>query len=125
MILRVALGIAIAAFLALVILLIQQYKQIQRLDYIAAHRQTLFHSLRGSGPLTEANASTTASWMTFDYINRAFKLPSDYLRDYLKITDSRYPRLTIAELAEDTKSTQAATINQVTSAIHEFFHPRQ
>jgi hypothetical protein len=34
-------------------------------------------------------------WMTFDYINRSFKLPSDYLKNELGITSMKYPRITL------------------------------
>jgi hypothetical protein len=33
------------------------------------------------------------TWMTFDYINFIFKLPPDYLKNTLTISDPRYPNV--------------------------------
>jgi hypothetical protein len=32
-------------------------------------------------------------WMTFDYINVVFKLPSGYMKDILGISDAQYPNI--------------------------------
>ena len=40
------------------------------------------------------------TWMTFDYINVVFKLPPDYLKDRLAITDPRYPNIRIDRCAK-------------------------
>ncbi len=40
-----------------------------------------------------------SNWMTFNYINKVFNLPPDYLKTQLSITDSRYPRLSIEDAA--------------------------
>jgi hypothetical protein len=34
-------------------------------------------------------------WMTFDYINFIFKLPPEYLKNTLVVTDPRYPNIRI------------------------------
>jgi hypothetical protein len=59
--------------------------------------------------------------MTFDYIDRAFALPAQYLQSSLNITDSRYPRLTIAEYAQDAKTSQSATLMSVQNAIRSYY----
>ena len=92
-------------------------QHIRHLDYVV-QRQSLLKSLRGSGLLTAADASSTAPWMTFDYINRVFALPPQYLQTTLSITDSRYPRLTIEEYAEDAKVSQLSVLTAVQNAIH-------
>jgi hypothetical protein len=120
LLMKIALGAAIFALAILCILLFQQYQHIQRLGYIAAHRQSLFMSLRGSGPLTAADASSTQSWMTFDYIDRAFALPPQYLQTALGVTDSRYPRLTISEYATDMATSSLAALMKVQDAIRAY-----
>jgi hypothetical protein len=59
--------------------------------------------------------------MTFDYINRAFALPEQYLQASLNISDSRYPRLTIAEYAQDAKASPVATLMSVQEAISSYY----
>jgi hypothetical protein len=38
-------------------------------------------------------------WMTFDYLNKVFSLPPDYLIKSLEITDARYPNLSLTQYA--------------------------
>jgi hypothetical protein len=41
-------------------------------------------------------------WMTFDYVNVVFKLPKNYLKDILGISDQRYPNLRIDTYSKET-----------------------
>ena len=116
----IALGIAIIAIIILGVLLVQQYQNIQRLNYISIHRQSFFRSLHGSGPLTATNASSTQSWMTFDYINRVFGLPATYMQTTLGITDNHYPRLTIAGYAKNDGLSATTTLTKVQEAIRAY-----
>ena len=95
------LTLKILLVMILSLLLVQQYRQIQQLGYLHNHRQSLFSSLHGSGQLGATDASSTKSWMTFDYIDRAFALPPLYLQISLGIADSRFPRMTISEYATE------------------------
>ena len=123
--LKVALAIAIVAVIILGVLFIQEYRHIQKLNYISIHRQTLLRSLHGSGPLTAADATSTEAWMTFGYINRAFVLPQTYMETNLGITDSRYPRLTITEYAKDAGLSAATALSKVQDAIRAYFAAKQ
>ena len=118
---EIAVAILVIVLIILSVLLVQQYQHIQRLSYIATHRQSLLRSLNGSGPLSAADASSTQTWMTFDYINRAFALPEQYLQASLNISDSRYPRLTITEYAQDAKASPIATLMSVQEAIGSYY----
>ena len=120
LILKVALCIAIAALLILCFAFYQQYQHVRRLGY-GSHRQSLLMSLHGSGPLTAADASSTAAWMTFGYINRAFGMPQSYLETELDVFDSRYPRMTIIEYAKDAGISEAAALAKVQNAIGAYF----
>ena len=120
LILKVALCIAIAALLILCFAFYQQYQPVRRLGY-GSHRQSLLMSLHGSGPLTAADASSTAAWMTFGYINRAFGMPQSYLETELDVFDSRYPRMTIIEYAKDAGISEAAALAKVQNAIGAYF----
>ncbi|MFA6999778.1 MAG: hypothetical protein WC241_01545 [Candidatus Paceibacterota bacterium] len=41
------------------------------------------------------NINSIKPWMTFNYLNVVFKLPPDYLKNTLNITDIRYPNISI------------------------------
>lgn len=38
-------------------------------------------------------------WMTFDYINKVYEIPSSYLQTHLSLTDIRYPYVSIDKYA--------------------------
>lgn len=50
--------------------------------------------------LRKPNPDNIQSWMTFDYINRIFKLPPEYLKTQLTITDRKYPNIEIKNYAK-------------------------
>ena len=118
--LKVFLGVVILTIVILCALLIQQYEQIQHLNYVV-QRHSILRSLHSNGPATAADASSTQVWMTFDYINHVFGLPVDYLQTTLAVTDSRYPRLTIAEYAQGAGVSSATKLTAVQDAIRAYF----
>ncbi len=68
-------------------------------------------------PLALPTPSTIAVWMTFDYLNKIFNLPPDYLKTSLNITDARYPFLTVNGLAREQKQNATGTLKMVEQAI--------
>jgi hypothetical protein len=38
-------------------------------------------------------------WMTFEYLNRSFNLPTDYLQKDIEVTSSSYPNVTLIKEA--------------------------
>jgi hypothetical protein len=124
MYLKITIAIAAVILVVLCILLVREYRHLRRLDYVAAHG-SLFSALRAHGPVGASDASSVATWMTFDYIDHLFALPPQYLQTQLAITDSRYPRLTIAEYAEDTHLGQSAFLTHVQDAIRAYFAQKQ
>ena len=61
-------------------------------------------------------------WMTFHYINLEFNLPSGYLQGALKITNIRYPNLSLDSLAKQQNVISADLIAKTVSAVKSF-HP--
>jgi len=68
--------------------------------------------------------SFIASWMTFDYLNKTFGLPADYLKTSLLITDSRYPILTINRYARWRHISADSATTAVSSAIAAYLQRR-
>lgn len=56
-------------------------------------------------------------WMTFDYINRNFGIPPSYLKNKINITSSRYPIVTVGEVAEQKGVTSDELLRQIRDAI--------
>lgn len=122
--LKIVIGIAAIILIALCVLLVHDYRRLSRLDYIAAHG-SVFEALRAQGPLGASEVTDVETWMTFDYINHLFALPSQYLQTDLSITSSHYPRLTVAEYAEVRHLEQATFLSQVQNAIREYIAQKQ
>lgn len=123
-ILKILLVMVTLVLIVLCALLVQQYQYVRHLEYNDA-RHSFFRSLQSSRPLTAADATSTQTWMTFDYINRVFLMPAPYLQTALSITDSRYPRLTIAEYAKVTAQKPSVALTKVQDAISAFFASKQ
>jgi hypothetical protein len=81
--------------------------------------QNRIHHLNLHMP-TNLDPNAIATWMTFNYLNTVFKMPPDYLKSELDITDVRYPRLTIKRLAADRKVNAALILTGVKAAVQTF-----
>ncbi len=81
-----------------------------------------FYTTHQSGGIKphEASERRIEPWMTFNYINILFNLPSDYLRDRLAIKDERYPNLEIRRFAKEQVIEQDFLIKLITTAIDQY-----
>jgi hypothetical protein len=118
---RYALVILGAVFLALVIFFVAQYESLRRTQLIDARRFAVSQLLAHHAPLPVDEAATVVrSWMTFQYLNKIFGLPPDYLQTHLQISSASYPRLTISSYAKSANLDEATFIGQVDTAIENF-----
>ncbi|MDB5188547.1 MAG: hypothetical protein JWM92_145 [Candidatus Nomurabacteria bacterium] len=60
---------------------------------------------------------TITPWMTFDYLNLVFRLPSTYLQNTLAITDAQYPNVTINAYARRHHINRMLLLQNVKQAI--------
>lgn len=104
LVLKVILVIAGVILVVSFALLRQEYRQLRHLG-------------RHHDPATSGDISSVQAWMTFDYLNRLFILPPEYLETSLGVTDPRYPRLTISEYAEIKHETKVLALTEVQNAI--------
>ena len=65
---------------------------IRSCDYVVSRIHSPLHSPQ---PLGIGDAGTIQSWMTFDYINKVYHLPENYLQTTFGVSDSQYPALTL------------------------------
>lgn len=66
------------------------------------------------------SAANIQSWMTFNYLEKVFHLPPNYLREELKIRDQLYPRLSIKKFAKRNKLATSDVVKHVIDAILRF-----
>ncbi len=80
--------------------------------------------LRPQSALTRGQPPTSSiaigSWMTFNYLNVVFKLPPDYLRQQLAITDNRYPNVSIDAYSRRNHLDSQAVLLSIQKAIDSY-----
>ena len=87
-------------------------------SFISAHHQKF--------PKTASDVDSIQTWMTFDYMNRIFILPPNYLKTKLEITDTRYPRLTLQRfLKENQTGKTVASLSEIQNAVRDYFTQKQ
>jgi hypothetical protein len=64
-----------------------------------------------------ADVKEVQSWMTFDYINKVFNLPPEYLKNKFSISDSKYPRISLAGYAKNHNIDISNFLSEVKDAI--------
>jgi hypothetical protein len=61
--------------------------------------------------------------MTFDFLDKSFGLPPDYLKKGLGITDKKYPNITIDSWAKNTQENPGAMLEKTKKLIQDFENP--
>jgi len=111
------LGVILAVLL---FFFVEQYQSLRRASVISAREAWLTNALKNHPHLTASETDVIRTWMTFDYLNKLFMLPSDYLKTQLSISDPAYPKLTISTFAKDTKQAASSTLMEVESAVRQY-----
>lgn len=60
---------------------------------------------------------TLQAWMTFSYINHRFMVPDELLRNELTISNTKYPNITIEQVAKDKKKDVALVMSLVKDSL--------
>ncbi len=68
-------------------------------------------------PLTINDTGMIQYWMTFDYLNKIFNLPTNYLQTTLGINDRRYPVITISHYSRENHLGLDILVLQIKAAI--------
>lgn len=106
----------------LFVLLVRQYLALRRENLINQRELSLSTFVQKHGPLDASEVGVIHSRMTFDYINRIFGLPKDYLATQLNISDPRYPDITLSEYSSANMVDSAQTVRNVQSAVAHYFN---
>jgi hypothetical protein len=121
---RYALIILAVILIALLVFFVAEYRSLRRAQLINMREGRISQLLQKHAPLPASDATTIRTWMTFDYVNKLFALPPEYLQAQLQITDPHYPRLTIASYAKNTSLNQTTLLGEVEAAVRNYPAPR-
>ena len=98
--------------------ILSHYFPEERRNIMSSHLIQVFQNNHGT--LTVSDVVLIRSWMTFDYINTLFRLPPDYLKTQLNITDVHYPRISIRTFAKNSHVDTSVFLNTVQEDIKSF-----
>ncbi len=70
-----------------------------------------------AAPTTTTDINNIQTWMTFDYLNKTFKLPPSLLQTQLGITDQRYPDISIRHFTAETRRNSDQVLKQIQQSI--------
>jgi hypothetical protein len=118
---KYAIIVLVAALVFLLFFLVRDYRSLRRTQVIGARELFLSAIVKNHGHLTVNSVTMVRSWMTFDYINQLFGIPSDFLKAQMSIADSRYPKLTLSGYAKTEHVTSVTIVNEVEAAIQNYF----
>lgn len=121
---KYAIIVLSVVIVVLFVFFIRQYVALRRADIISTRELRLSAIVKNHGPATANEVSFIRSWMTFDYINTLFNIPSDYLKTHFSITDTRYPKLSISEYAGDGHLNRSVITNEIMVAIRGYLTNR-
>jgi hypothetical protein len=113
-------GVAVALFLVIIFTVFSIESNIDatmNLGALAPQNYLHHPALNRSIP---PDPSAIADWMTFDYLNKVFKMPPEYLKNAMNILNAKYPRLTVRRFAADNSISPALALTQVKVAVQSF-----
>jgi hypothetical protein len=112
----IALIIIIALLLFLVFSLVSAIRRLRTSGALVYPHSTHFYRIQAR-PATAADVKSIAGWMTFNYLNKSFNLPPEYLQTELNISDKAYPNLIISKIAQGQKLSAGAYLETVKNAV--------
>ena len=112
--------ILVVVFIALAVFFVIRFRSLHRQQIMHIWESHISQILQRRAPLPTSDTGVIRSWMTFDYINKLFNLPTDYLKTKLNVSDPNYPQITVYGYAKKEKIDQTTFIDKVINAVGEY-----
>lgn len=90
-------------------------------NYVNLKSNGKFHNHKSRELIVEVDK--IQKWMTFDFINRSFSLPDDYLKNQLSITDIKYPKITLGRVSVSKGEDVNIFTNRVKDSVKNYIIP--
>lgn len=117
----IGLGILCAVLLVFAFI---QYRALRHEQLVNDQESWIISIIKNHGPLTANDVNIIRPWMTFDYVNKIFNLPVDYLKTNVPVTDARYPALSLGSYAREASSDPNAFALTVASSVRAYMTAR-
>lgn len=124
LVIKIILAVLAAALIVLLAAFLREYAELKKLE-IVSPRDAFVNIANHHGPFTAKDVPLIQGWMTFDYVNKIFNLPPDYLKTSLGISDARYPQEVIFKYAGRAHENVSALVGQIQNLVRSFLTNRQ
>lgn len=126
---RIFLGIAAVLCFASIAFFALDFLRLYKEGPLSPHRRPPFPPLLQEGGSEVAsfplrNPQDIQPWMTFEYVNKNFDLPKEYLRDTLHITHTKYPAVGIRDVARNIETSPKEYVHTVIGAVQSYLESR-
>lgn len=115
--LKIVIAVLVALLIILCGLLVRAYSILKKEHLINLSELSLSAFVTKHGPLTANEVGVIRPWMTFDYVNRTFGLPADFLKTTFGVADPAYPKLTLSYYATEEGFNQMDFLNAIRVAV--------
>lgn len=78
------------------------------------------NDMRNTHWVYSVEPATVEGWMTFNYLNETFALPTSYLQDTLQIEDPRYPYISITQYTKNRNLNAEDFLGRVRTTLHTY-----
>ena len=117
---KYAIIFLVILLLVLCIFFVRDYISLRRAQIVSARELQLSALFKAHGPLTASDVTVIRPWMTFDYINKLFNIPPEYLKNALSISDPSYPKLSLYGYANHQHANITIVVSDVESSTRDY-----
>lgn len=115
--LKITIAVLIVLLVVLCGFLVRAYFVLRREHLANVRELSLSAFVARHGPLTAAEVGVIRPWMTFDYVNRTFGLPADFLKTTFGVADPNYPKLTLSQYSGEEGFNETEFLNAIQVAV--------
>lgn len=116
--LNILICLSILAIFILYFFIIKDFKKVKNID---SENKIHFNKKISKNKIPiNINNWNIEPWMTFDYVNKIFNLPTEYLKDNLNIENSRYPKISIRSYIKNKNIDENLYMSEIKNTINNF-----
>ena len=117
---QVTMIVIVLLLFILTAFLIKEYVDLHQMQILNGQEFRPSNFFKNHGPLTANDVGAMRPWMTFDYINKLFNLPPDYLKNILSVSDPAYPKVSLNGYANNQHINITDFMEKVENSIRDY-----
>jgi hypothetical protein len=117
---RLSILLFAITLIVLFIFFLKQYIILKKAHIVNIRETEISSLIKSHNKFSAQDINFIRSWMTFDYINKLFNIPENYLQTTLNITSNHYPKLVVSDYIEDNKLDKNIFLQSLVNAVKEY-----